>query len=94
MRGHYKTFLCLAVLGFSAGLADAQIPPGFPCQPLVCSSLLPARSLDDPETNDCAYRAGNLWWVDYVAGSLAWNASERSKPITVAIFDDGAWVDH
>ena len=41
--------------------------------PSPSSTLLPA-TVADPKTNDCAYRAGNLWWVDYVAGSLAWSA--------------------
>jgi subtilisin family serine protease len=49
--------------------------------------------VDDPHTNDCAYRAGNLWWVDYVAGSLAWSDKPR-KPVVVAVFDDGAYLDH
>ena len=70
-------------------------PAAFPCQPVACSTLLPAFPIDDPKTNDCAYQAGNLWWVDYVAGSLAWNDdSKRVNPVTVAIFDDGAWTDH
>jgi hypothetical protein len=50
--------------------------------------------VDDQKTNDCAYRAGNLWWVDYVAGSLAWESPEPRKPVTVALFDDGAWIEH
>src|ERR1700739_3997208 len=69
----------------------------FQCQPLTCSTLLPSPP-EDPATNDCAYRAGNLWWVDYVAGSLAWNRSQsdsaQRKPVTVALFDDGVWTDH
>jgi hypothetical protein len=56
--------------------------------------LIPTPRVDDPGTNDCAYRAGNLWWVDYVAGSLAWSSRERASPVTVAVFDDGAWIDH
>ena len=70
---------------------------GFPCTPLVCSTLLPTPAIDDPKNNDCAYRAGNLWWVDYVAGSLVWRdagAGGGPKPITVAVFDDGFWIDH
>ncbi len=89
----HKAFLCLVVLG-SITPAGAQLPPGFPCQPVACSDLLPAPPTDATRTNDCAYRAGNLWWVDYVAGSLAWNADKHSKPVTVAVFDDGAWIDH
>jgi subtilisin family serine protease len=89
---HYTAGLCLTLLG---GAAAAQgIPPGFPCQPVTCSTLLPA-TVADPNTNDCAYRAGNLWWVDYVAGSLAWSEHGRApRPVTVAVFDDGAWIDH
>ena len=88
---HYTAGLCLTLLG---GAAAAQgLPPGFPCQPVTCSTLLPA-TVADPHTNDCAYRAGNLWWVDYVAGSLAWSERVRAHPVTVAIFDDGAWIDH
>ena len=71
----------------------AQAAAGFPCQPVVCSTLIPAPPVD-PGTNDCAYRAGNLWWVDYVAGSLAWSEPRSARPVTVAIFDDGAWIDH
>lgn len=83
----------LTAAGASAGPAFAQLPAAFPCQPIVCSSLLPAAPVD-PGTNDCAYRAGNLWWVDYVAGSLAWRERPSTSPVTVAIFDDGAWTDH
>lgn len=91
--GYYKALLCL--VGASSVIpAGAQLPPGFPCQPVVCSDLLPTHSIDYPQNNDCAYRAGNLWWVDYVAGSLAWSATKRPKPVTVAVFDDGAWIDH
>jgi subtilisin family serine protease len=94
LRDHYKALVSLGILCGAAEPVGAQLPTGFPCQPTVCSNLLPRPSIDDPQTNDCAYRAGNLWWVDYVAGSLAWNEGERSKPVTVAVFDDGAWIDH
>jgi len=96
MRGlnHWRHGLCLAVLGTLWSSVFAQVTPGFPCQPVVCSTLLPAAPGADPSTNDCAYRAGNLWWVDYVAGSLAWREHELAQPITVAIFDDGAWINH
>ena len=87
---HYTTGLCLTVLGSAAA---AQAVADFPCQPITCSTLLPA-AVADPKTNDCAYRAGNLWWVDYVAGSLAWSDRPRAHPITVAVFDDGFWIDH
>src|SRR5215469_3053505 len=74
--------------------AAAPAPPHFPCQPIQCSTLLPSLPVDDPHTNDCAYRAGNQWWVDYVAGSLEWTAGPPRKPIIVALFDDGAYIDH
>jgi subtilisin family serine protease len=61
---------------------------------VTCSTLIPSRSVDDDTTNDCAYRAGNLWWIDYVAGSLAWSDRKAVKPVIVAIFDDGAYIDH
>jgi subtilisin family serine protease len=75
-------------------VAAAREAPAFPCQPVTCSTLLPVTSIADSTTNDCAYRAGNLWWVDYVAGSLTWSEQRPARPVTVAIFDDGAWVDH
>ena len=90
----YTAGLCLTILGGTPWVGSAHESSGFPCQPLPCSTLLPATSVADSKTNDCAYRAGNLWWVDYVAGSLAWNAHGRPKPVTVAVFDDGAWIDH
>src|SRR4051812_6388619 len=66
----------------------------FQCQPVACSTLSPSLPVDDASNNDCAYRAGNLWWVDYVAGSLAWSDHRPVKPVIVAIFDDGAFIDH
>lgn len=88
---HFRTAICLALLGSAA--ATRAVAADFPCQPITCSTLLPA-GVADPKTNDCAYRAGNLWWVDYVAGSLAWSDRPRAHPITVAVFDDGFWIDH
>jgi subtilisin family serine protease len=64
----------------------------YACQTLSCSTLIPESATDDSSTNDCGYRKGNQWWVDHVAGSLAWG--EERAPITVAMFDDGAYVDH
>jgi len=90
----YTAGLCLTILGGAPCAGSAHESPGFPCEPLPCSTLLPATPVADSETNDCAYRAGNLWWVDYVAGSLAWNTRGRPAPVTVAVFDDGAWIDH
>jgi len=87
---HFWTAICLTSL---ASAAPPRAVADFPCQPVACSTLLPA-PVADPKTNDCAYRAGNLWWVDYVAGSLAWSDRPRSHPITVAVFDDGFWIDH
>ena len=66
----------------------------FQCQPVACSTLSPSLPVDDASNNDCAYRAGNLWWVDYVAGSLTWSDHRPVKPVIVAIFDDGAFIDH
>ncbi len=85
--------LCCLLSGLSIQAAQAQLPEDFPCQQVACSSLLPS-AVDDATTNDCGYRAGNLWWVDYVAGSLAWGDHKVAKPVTVAVFDDGAFIDH
>lgn len=93
----WTSALCLAVTSLIGLPTAAAAPPeltGFPCQPLTCSTLIPATPVDDPTTNDCAYRAGNLWWVDYVAGSLLWDTGEHTEPVTVALFDDGVWSDH
>ncbi|HEY6484153.1 MAG TPA: S8 family serine peptidase [Steroidobacteraceae bacterium] len=98
LRGVRAARSALPLVGCLAGLAcctpAASAPVGFPCQPVTCSTLLPTASIDDPDTNDCAYRAGNLWWVDAVAGSLAWSDPKPSRPVIVAIFDDGAWIEH
>lgn len=84
--------LCLAFLGncWAAGVPGRL--PQLPCQPLICSTLLPSPPVDDPTDHDCAYQARNLWWLDYVAGSLAWGGPR--KPVIVAVFDDGAFIDH
>ena len=89
------------VLGFwlAPFLTSAESDPaanlaGFACRPQSCSTLVPASSVDDPEDNDCAYRNGNEWWLDYIAGSLAWSNKPRKHPIIVAVFDDGAAIDH
>jgi subtilisin family serine protease len=94
-RRHVRTaglWWLLPGLYLSQAHAQAQTP--FQCQPVTCSTLLPATPVDDANTNDCAYRAGNLWWVDYVAGSLAWSDHRMVKPVIVAVFDDGAYIDH
>jgi subtilisin family serine protease len=80
--------IALAQSDFAAGLAS------FACHPQSCSTLVPAAAVDDPTDNDCAYQNGNEWWLDYVAGSLAWSDTPRKHPVTVAIFDDGAAIDH
>ena len=79
----------------SAFAADAPSDASsYACRAPACSSLIPSTPVDDPTTNDCGYRNGNEWWVDYVAGSLAWGDNANRKPITVALFDDGAEIDH
>src|SRR3984893_2597002 len=85
--------LCALLSGLCTPLGWAQESP-FQCRPLTCSSLTPSSAVDDSNTNDCAYRAGNLWWVDYVAGSLTWRDRKVVKPVIVAVFDDGAFIDH
>ncbi|HSY09168.1 MAG TPA: S8 family serine peptidase [Steroidobacteraceae bacterium] len=91
---------CTLALGFAPVAAGA---PGdaawdraasFACLAQSCSTLIPAASVDDPDDDDCAYRNGNEWWLDYVAGSLAWSRRPSRHPITVAVFDDGAAIDH
>jgi hypothetical protein len=53
--------------------SDAAPDPAesFACRPQSCSTLIPAASVDAPQDNDCAYRNGNEWWLDYVAGSIS-----------------------
>src|SRR4029077_18779715 len=86
--------LLVGLLAWGCAVADPPAAPQFPCQPLTCSTLTPSLPVDDPQTNDCAYRAGNLWWVDYVAGSLACSKQPARTPIIVAVFDDGAYIEH
>jgi subtilisin family serine protease len=86
--------LCGLLSCIPSGWTQESQEAPFQCRPLTCSTLTPSASVDDAATNDCAYRAGNLWWVDYVAGSLAWSDREVAKPIIVAVFDDGAYTDH
>lgn len=74
--------------------AQGNSATAFQCQPVTCSTLIPTPGVDDKTTNDCAYRAGNLWWVDYVAGTLVWSDHKVDKPVIVAVFDDGAYIDH
>ncbi len=66
----------------------------FACRPLSCSTLIPSKSVDDKSNNDCGYRNGNEWWVDYVAGSLLWSDKPPAKRVVVALFDDGAFTEH
>ncbi len=88
---------CFAVLLASACVRAADAPSNaesYACRALACSTLIPAPAVDDPSTNDCGYRKGNQWWVDYVAGSLTWGESATREPVTVALFDDGADIEH
>jgi len=91
---------CLSLLLAVTACAVAAEAPmdsdnnSYACRALHCSTLIPAPTVDDPSTNDCGYRKGNEWWVDYVAGALAWDRSATREPITVALFDDGAAIDH
>jgi subtilisin family serine protease len=93
---HAACVLAFSCTPLLAGAAPdrAVDPPSFACRPQSCSTLVPASAVDDPGDNDCAYRNGNEWWLDYVAGSLAWSSKPRKHPIIVAIFDDGAALDH
>jgi subtilisin family serine protease len=87
----------LALSALAAASSFGQSAPTygeFACKALACSSLVPAKSVDDESTNDCGYRNGNAWWLDYVAGSLAWSSPPSDKRITVALFDDGAQTQH
>ena len=87
----------LALVGLALGPHNSWPQAGFQCRPVTCSTLLPSLPVDDAQTDDCAYRAGNLWWVDYVAGSLAWAQTPQTaprKPVVVAVFDDGAYTEH
>jgi subtilisin family serine protease len=93
MRCTWLAALGCCLMGTSGANLRAQGTP-FQCQPLTCSSLTPTPSVDDRATNDCAYRVGNLWWVDYVAGSLTWRDQSLGKPVIVALFDDGVYIDH
>src|ERR1044072_7302590 len=86
--------LLLAASGSTAAAEKPRLTDSYACRALKCSSLIPAPSVDDPSTNDCGYRNGNEWWVDYVAGSLAWDSSGTRERVTVALFDDGARIDH
>jgi subtilisin family serine protease len=90
---HAAGLCCLLLPGLWISQARSQSQTDFQCRPLTCSTLIPS-TIDDRTTNDCAYRAGNLWWVDYVAGSLAWSDNKSVNPVIVAIFDDGAYIDH
>lgn len=88
--------LLLLLASAAAGAVAAETPDAsaYACRALACSTLIPASTVDDPSTNDCGYRNGNQWWVDYVAGSLAWGRTETRKPIAVALFDDGTQTNH
>lgn len=93
-----RQILCIltALWLFSARApADEPVTPsGIACEPQQCSVLMPAPYIDAPQTQDCGYRVGNQWWLDYVAGTLTWSSTEPPRPITVALFDDGLDTDH
>jgi subtilisin len=87
--------VCLVCLAFvSATRAAVELSRSFACDVQRCSNLVPSGPPDSQEANDCAYRNGNQWWLDYTAGSLAWNDDQARTPVTVAIFDDGVDVNH
>jgi subtilisin len=88
---HWPGVLAAGVLA-AAGAQNARADASA-CRPLACSTLIPSEPRDDT-TNDCAYRAGNQWWLDYVAAPLAWRDAARGPPVTIAIFDDGADTSH
>jgi subtilisin len=86
---------CTLALGYALDAGGAPEPAAsFACRAQSCSTLIPAATIDDPQDNDCAYRNGNEWWLDYVAGSLAWSSHPSRHPVIVAVFDDGAAIDH
>lgn len=95
-----RQIVCVLVLSLAPLCARAQSHPAaeaaanFACRAQRCSTLVPAGAADDPSDNDCGYRNGNQWWLDYVAGSLAWSEATVKHPVTVAVFDDGADIDH
>src|SRR5262245_48987178 len=85
---------CLALAPVALYAQSAPKYGEFACKPISCSTLLPAKTVDDKSTDDCGYRNGNEWWVDHVAGSLLWNDEKPAKPVVVAVFDDGALTTH
>ena len=73
-RAIARSILLLLAMSAGAAAVASLMPASYACRALACSTLIPATPVDDPSTNDCGYRDGNQWWVDYVAGSLAWDA--------------------
>ena len=73
-------------------MSGAAVEDNYACRPLVCSTLLPGPEPEDPSTHDCGYARRNSWWADYTAAPLVW--SRPAKAVVVALFDDGAAVDH
>jgi subtilisin family serine protease len=94
MIARCRGLLLLAAIASTAAAETPRLTDSYACRALTCSTLIPARAVDDPSTNDCGYRNGNEWWVDYVAGSLAWGDRGTRAPITVALFDDGVDINH
>lgn len=93
-RTFFTARFAIGCLAWLPALACAQATSEYACRPLRCSTLVPSKTVDDKSTNDCGYRNGNEWWVDYVAGSLLWSDKPPEKRVVVALFDDGALTSH
>jgi subtilase family protein len=93
-RTFFAQFFIVWLACMPAVLCAQSTPPEYACRPLACSTLVPSKTVDDMSTNDCGYRNGNEWWVDYVAGSLLWSDKPPEKRVVVALFDDGALASH
>lgn len=88
------SFCAVICLALALATSRAAEPADLACAVQRCSTLIPSGPPDDPTDNDCAYRNGNEWWLDAVAGSLTWSAQPLRQPVIVAVFDDGAALDH
>jgi subtilisin family serine protease len=89
--------LLLTVYAAAVGAAEPGEAAEAACPQYRCSTLIPSARVESTASNDCLYRNGSSWWLDYVAGSLLWSPAaelRKLKPVTVAIFDDGADVTH
>ena len=95
LRAAGVLLLCLIAPPFGGHSEAAETSPeDFACRPVTCSTLLPAAPAEDRTTDDCAYRNRNAWWLDYIAAPLAWSTDGPREPVTVAVFDDGADIEH